>query len=219
MKILDVPQSGSVAGVTSSRNRFGQYRRTRAIPVNPNTTAQQNARDRLSAFSAAWRGLTQLQRDAWDSYALEHPVTDSLGQTSTLSGSQVYVGVNSAMFAAGFAAGVVVPPVGAAPAAPVITLDAITAAGFDMTSVPSPLPALTRQSFEFSPPLSAGRQFNADFRIVHTDAPASEPEVTAAMLAAKYGTLAVGQKYFFRSRLVTSTGLVSAFGSGSFILT
>lgn len=219
MKILDVPQSGSVAGVTSSRNRFGQYRRTRAVPVNPNTTAQQSARDRLSAFSAGWRALTDLQRAAWESYALEHPVTDSLGQVSTLSGSQVYVGVNAAMFAAGFAAGVVVPPVGALPDPPVISLDDVTAAAFDMTSVPSPLPALTRQVFEFSPPLSAGRSFNADFRIVLTVAPAGEPEVTSAGLAAKYGTLAVGQKYFFRSRLVTSTGKVSTYASGSFILT
>src|SRR5206468_836067 len=97
MKILDVPQSGSQAGTTSSRNRYGQYRRSRATPVNVNSTAQQAARNRLSAESEAWRGLTDIQREAWNSFADEHPQTDSLGQVVTLTGHQMFVGVNSAL--------------------------------------------------------------------------------------------------------------------------
>ena len=38
MKILDVPQSGSLGGQTSSHNRAGQYRRARRSPVQPTGT-------------------------------------------------------------------------------------------------------------------------------------------------------------------------------------
>src|SRR5439155_109028 len=95
MKILDVPQSGSVAGVTSSRNRFGQYRRTRATPVNPNSTFQGAVRARLSVNSAAWRALTAAQRAGWNDLAASMTRTDSLGQTYSLTGFQSYCSVNN----------------------------------------------------------------------------------------------------------------------------
>lgn len=91
MKFLDVPQSGSVAGVTSSRNRFGQYRKTRVIPVNPNTPYQVAARARLVEGSQAWGLLTEPQREAWRAFADGRTFTDSLGQSITLSGHQAYV--------------------------------------------------------------------------------------------------------------------------------
>src|SRR6187455_3387360 len=91
MKMLDVPQSGSIAGQTSSRNRFGQYRRTRAVPVNVNSPAQTVVRGYLIEASQAWRNLTDAQRDSWNSYALDHPRVDSLGQTITLTGHQIFV--------------------------------------------------------------------------------------------------------------------------------
>lgn len=93
MKILDIPQSGSTAGTTSSRNRFGQYRRTRAIPINPNTVYQQTARSRLAQAAAAWRGILQNLRDQWDAYGLAHPRVDSLGQTIYPTGLQCFIGV------------------------------------------------------------------------------------------------------------------------------
>src|SRR5438876_229394 len=65
MKFLGEPRSGSLAGQTSSRNRFGQYVRSRATPVNPNSVAQAAVRARQSNNAAAWRTITDTQRAGW----------------------------------------------------------------------------------------------------------------------------------------------------------
>lgn len=92
MLILDVPQSGSVAGVTSSRNRFGQYRRTRAIPVQPRTPKQGQVRALLAAGSSAWRGLTDAQRTGWNDYAAQIERSNRLGSGYSPTGAALYAG-------------------------------------------------------------------------------------------------------------------------------
>jgi hypothetical protein len=215
MKILDVPQSGSVAGTTSSRNRFGQYRRSRATPVNPNSEKQQEARTRLTSFSIAWRSLTDAQREAWKSYSLEHPVTDSLGQSNVLTGFQQYVGVNSSLAQAGYTA-VTDPPVSAAPDAPVIVVGVTTAAGLTVT-----VDGIADVSVigESSPPLSAGRSFNKDFRVVTVGGDDTDCVITAANMTTKWGTLVAGQKFFLRFVAVGSDGARSAPATAEIVLT
>ncbi|MCS1409234.1 MAG: hypothetical protein M2R45_02414 [Verrucomicrobia subdivision 3 bacterium] len=56
-KFLGIPSSGAQGGQVFSRNRFGQYTRTRAVPVNPNTPKQREARASLACCAAAWREL------------------------------------------------------------------------------------------------------------------------------------------------------------------
>ena len=77
MKFLGDPRSGSYQGITSSRNRFGQYVRTRAMPVQPRTTFQLNQRARLSTNAAAWRALSDAQRAGWLALGLMISRTDS----------------------------------------------------------------------------------------------------------------------------------------------
>ena len=160
--MLDVPQSGSKAGTVSSRNRYGQYQRTRATPVNPNSSTQQAARNRLAALSAAWRGLSDNQRAAWSSFALTQPQTDSLGQTTTLTGHQTYISVNASLGAAGLSY-VSTPDITAPPSAPVLGAETTTAAGFSVAFGASPVPANESLIIETSPPLSPGVSFNNDF--------------------------------------------------------
>ena len=95
MKILDVPQSGSIAGSTSSRNRFGQYRRTRAIPTNPRSEKQTVIRSRLAQLSRNFGLLTPDKQQGWLDYSQQHPTRDSLGQSIVLTPSMMYVGINS----------------------------------------------------------------------------------------------------------------------------
>lgn len=218
VKILDVPQSGSQAGTTSSRNRFGQYRRSRAMPVNPNTPGQQSARNRLSAQSQAWRGLTDAQRAAWESYSQSHPFNDSLGQQIFLTGHQWFISVNTALLAAGMAT-VSVPDLSAPPGAPALGAVVTTVAGFSVAFGANPVPANTALVLETSPPMSAGRSFNADFRFVKVRAAAAVNTLVKADMEVKWGPLVAGQKFFIRASLVGSTGLVSAFTSTTVIVT
>lgn len=218
MKILDVPQSGSQAGTTASRNRFGQYRRTRATPVNTNSTAQQAARNRLSAASEAWRGLTDAQREAWNSFADEHPQADSLGQIVTLSGHQFYVGVICALAAGGYAA-VTTPDSTAPGSSPAVGASTLTVAGFSVVFGTNPVPAGEALLLESSPPLSQGRSFNGDFRLVKVRAAAAASSLVKADMEAKFGTLIAGQKFFLRASYITSTGVRSAYGTATVIVT
>lgn len=83
--------SGSAGGLTASRNRFGNYFRTRAVPVQPNTSRQQFVKAAFAALSVRWTGLTQAQRDTWDLYAENTPVTNKLGLTVLLTGLNMYI--------------------------------------------------------------------------------------------------------------------------------
>jgi hypothetical protein len=88
--------SGSTGGTTASRNRFGQYFRRRAVPVNPSTTRQAVVRNSFSSLVALWaNSLTPAQREAWTIWAANTPTTDALGQSITLTGQQAFIGANT----------------------------------------------------------------------------------------------------------------------------
>lgn len=201
MKILDVPQSGSVAGVTSSRNRFGQYRRTRATPVNPSSVAQGTVRNRLAVNAAAWRDLTAVQQAGWESLGALMTRTDSLGQTYTLTGFQAYCSVNNANLAAGnsvvSAAPALITPSGLLTAT--ITL---TAAAFSIAYTATPLSAGVRLFSFCSPQRSAGRNFEGDYRLIAVSAAAAaSPADIFTAYSARCGTPVVGNKVFLSLQL------------------
>lgn len=99
MKILTDPRSGSYQGITSSRNRFGQYVRTRAIPVQPRTPRQGSIRGIFGQAATRWRNLTDAQRSGWANMAANYSLTDSLGQTYTMTGFQFFQSAQLGEFA------------------------------------------------------------------------------------------------------------------------
>lgn len=196
MKILDVPQSGSVAGETSSRNRFGQYRRTRATPVNPNSPAQAEVRARLSANAASWRDLTDAQRAGWASLGAQMQRADSLGQTYTLTGFQAYVSVNNNLAAADEALLTDAPALATPEALASVTVT-LTNAAFAVAFTPTPLDPENRVFIFASPQRSAGRQFEGDIRLIYVGAAESaSPANIFAAYQAKFGTPVTGNKIF-----------------------
>lgn len=95
-------RSGSIGGSTYSRNRSGAYIRARTKPVNPNTTRQVTARNRLRGLSIDWQNtLTQTQRDDWQVYAANVPFSGALGDTIILTGLNMFVRTNAAVLQAG----------------------------------------------------------------------------------------------------------------------
>jgi len=196
MKILDVPQSGSVAGTTSSRNRFGQYRRTRAIPVNPDTGYQGPARAHFAEQSAAWRALTSTQRAGWAALGLLMTRTDSLGQTYSLTGLQAFVSVNALNLATGGAAVSDAPAI-VTPDSLVTATITLTAAAFSIAYTVTPLAANTKLMAFCSPQRSAGRAFESDYRLVQTSAAAAaSPLNVFSAYQARLGTPVVGNRIF-----------------------
>lgn len=87
--------SGSLGGLTASRNRGGQYLRARAIPVNPNTPQQQAIRGFVANLTSLWNStLSAAQRTSWDEYALNVPLPDPLGEPRNVGGLAMYVRSN-----------------------------------------------------------------------------------------------------------------------------
>lgn len=96
------PMSGKLGGIVASHNKGGAYFRRKSIPTNPNTVRQQAIKNIFATLVEAWtETLTQAQREAWDVYAQNVPVTDSLGQTINLSGQNWYIGNNTPRLQAG----------------------------------------------------------------------------------------------------------------------
>jgi hypothetical protein len=212
MKVLVPPQSGSKEGITASRNRFGQYIRTRAIPVNPASFAQGAVRARMAGNSAAYRLLTSAQRAGWSDLGLMMTRSDSLGQSYALQGNQAYASINNNNLAAG-AAVVADAPAIATPVALATVTITLSAAAFSIAYTATPLPALTYLLVFASPQRSAGRNFEGDFRLIKVGAAAgASPLVVLTEYTAKFGIPVTGNKVFLS--LVTMT---KGFQSGPYI--
>lgn len=209
MKMLDVPQSGSISGVTSSRNRFGQYKRTRAIPVNPSSARQGIIRGWLGDLAQGWKDLTDAQRAGWSNLGLQYNRTDALGQAYQLDGQQAYISVNMANLNAG--AAVVSDAPGMLSPAGLLTATVTTAGGtLSAAYTATPLGAGKKLFCYASPQRSPGRQYEGDLRLIFvTAAAAASPANLLAAYTARFGAPVVGQRIHF-SFQIYDQGFLSA---------
>lgn len=209
MKFLDVPRSGSHQAITSSRNRFGQYVRNRATPVNPNTPAQSLVRALLATASQAWRGLSDADRAAWSAAASGVPRQDSLGQTVFQTGTQMFVGSYIAQSFAGLTVPPAVPSI-SPPAAPTLSALVVDVSSGATINVAEAIGAALVLLLYASPPTSAGVTFQGDYRFIGAYVAKTVNTVTFTTdLELKFGTLQPLQRYFIRGTLVTEDGGVS----------
>lgn len=202
--------SGSIGGVTFARNRGGAYARNRTPPLNPSSPRQNAVRAILADLANAWTtDLDQSQRDAWELYAQNVPVTNRLGEERILSGIAMYTRGNAVIVEAGmtrvddgpttFTAGPTLTPT--------VTLDT-TNQEIDITALPGI--DLDAESIGFSvqmgTPQNPGVNFFAGpFRLADSrnlDA-AGEVPYTFGSLPFPF---VEGQAIFLRSRAVTADG-------------
>jgi len=92
---LVVAGSGKINGWVASRNRGGAYFRTKVTPINPSTTAQQNARGILGSLSTQWSQLTEAQRLSFNNAVADFAKTDIFGDIRNPSGINLYVKLNT----------------------------------------------------------------------------------------------------------------------------
>lgn len=207
MKILDIPRSGSYAGVTSSHNRAGQYVRNRRTPTNTPTARRTAIRTAFGAGSSGYSSITDAQRAAWAAAADAHPITDRLGSSITLTGHQLYVAVNTQLVNCG-ASSVAVPPSSFA----VFSVSGTTAvfsvaSGFTLTPVTTG-GATDHMLIAFTKPTSAGRSFPPAFsQYARLAGNAITEEVTTAVYAAIFGAPVIGQKVFVKVTPVSVAGV------------
>lgn len=165
--------SGSVAGLTYSRNRGGNYVRARQTPTNPATPAQQLVRTVFAGLVSEWGSLTVAERQAWTDYGANTPTTDSLGQTLVLTGQQEYLASNTPRLRASLSR-IDAAPVIYDRGVPVIGLTAErNVAETDLTVVATfaaPLPAAATLLMQDGPLQNAGVNFFAGpFQFIQGD--------------------------------------------------
>lgn len=99
-----IQMSGSIAGTTFARNRFGNYARARTKPVNPNTDLQGVVRDAMSAMTTRWaQTLKDSRRKMWNTYAAGVAMKNRLGESVFLTGFNHYLRSNIPRVQAGLA--------------------------------------------------------------------------------------------------------------------
>lgn len=87
--------SGKVNGSVFSRNKGGAYVRGKGVVSNPQSSAQSGVRAVFGAISQAWRGLTEMQREAWNAATVNFPYQNRLGDLKQLSGFALHQKLNS----------------------------------------------------------------------------------------------------------------------------
>lgn len=91
-----VQMSGSIAGDTFARNRYGNYSRARTKPTNPNTENQQLVRAALAQLTERWsETVSSAQRAAWNLYGNSVTMKNRLGENIKLTGFNHYIRSNS----------------------------------------------------------------------------------------------------------------------------
>ena len=84
--------SGSIAGLTLSRNRYGMYLRQKAIPVNPNTEGQQAVRLAFAKAVQVWATtLSATDREAWTIYAANVPKRNVMSYGGSATGQAEFI--------------------------------------------------------------------------------------------------------------------------------
>lgn len=204
--------SGAQGSTVASHNRFGPYFRNRTIPVNPNSVEQQVERNNLAAYAAAWRGLTDAERVAWNAAAQSVTLYDRLGRPYNPTGQQYFISVNRTQFVYSGSATVQTALPSATPvtAPATITPDPKDgAATFTVAYTATPLPASTKALIECTRQLSQGINFvsRSEYRAIFvTAAAAASPADIHAAYIAKFGALVADNKIFTRVTFIASDG-------------
>lgn len=187
---------GSLSGTTFSRNKGGPYMRTRATPVNPQTSFQTQIREFMAVLADQWTtDLTAEDRFGWLVYGQSFPVKNKLGEDIVLSGIASYQRVNLPLLRAGLQRLVLAPTDrdvnGFLTGSSVFDVGMVQVAEFSFTSSGGALGEVVQ--IKATPPLSGGRTFIKDrLRLIFTSAadPLSPVDFLAAWLA-RFGNLPV----------------------------
>ena len=213
---------GKLGGHVMSKNRSGNYIRTKVTPSNPKTAAQTAQRALLSQFSQGWKGLTQLQRNAWLSAVDGFQKTNIFGDNVKPSGNTLYTRLNINVAIAGGSALTLPPESVGVDALTSISGTASESSGdFDVTVGPATTPADHALIIEATEQLSQGiSNANNKFRQIAVD-PALVAGVVdlSTIYSDRFGTLIAGKKIFVRAKYIRkTTGEVSQYLKTSIIV-
>lgn len=86
--------SGKSNGVTIKESGYGLTMQTKARPRTATSPSITHSKSSINNISAAWRNLTQSQRNGWITFAPNYPYPDQFGNLRILSGFNLFVKCN-----------------------------------------------------------------------------------------------------------------------------
>ena len=200
MKILDVPQTGTVGETVTYQSRFGIIRRQKVIPRDPRTPLQLDRRTVFQRARQFWGTLTDEQFLAWNTLASTRRTHPVLGQSSGLSGYELAVQINVHLATVGLPMVPTPSPVPVFPANPVVGLTITNIGG--AVSLELPLSAQPVQYIVVlgARPQSPGVSYVDHYSILGLlpDPEGGVCDITELYLA-KFHLLAASQRIFIRT--------------------
>lgn len=196
--------SKKIGSVVFSTNHYNPFARIRVKPINPRSAAQTAQRDLLSNNSKAWKALSQAEILGWNVLAGMLPKKNRLGQQMTNTGENLYNSCNNNISSGGGSA-ISTPPTIDQNDVPSLLGVAITCAAGAVSMAFTPGTVATNiVEVKASSPLSGGRTYNSNFRVIGTFASnATSPQVLTTMYTGKFGIAPVaGQVVFFEIRVI-----------------
>lgn len=206
--------SGRVGGTVFSRNRGGMYLRNGSIPSIVQTQKATLYKSYLALASQYYANLDDAEAAAWREYAANHPVTNRLGRTHTLSASNWFVACNARLLAAGETP-IALPPNAPSPTGSLISAAAVAAgAGTATITLATSPTGANKHAWIRGARVQSGRITNVKNKLTEiliTGANAASPINIATELKAELGSFQAGDWYHFEVRLLDdTTGLISA---------
>ena len=184
-----------------SKNHYGGFIRKRVKGTNPKSVKQLNVRAAMSELSKAWKGLSQAVRDGFTAFGSGLIQKNRLGQNISYTGEVWWIKLNQILVAIGGTTLSAAPSSSATPPAlmvvPTVTATSGSALGITYTTFAG---SNTVGLILASKPLSQGKTYNSNYRIVGTTvaADAGVKDLTAGYTAA-FGRLPVtGEKVFVK---------------------
>ena len=197
-----------LGGHVLSKNRGGNYARTKVTPVNPQTSFQQNVRNRFTSFSQAWRGLTADQRLAWNNAVSNFQRTNIFGDLKSPSGFNLYQRLNNVLQSVDIDA-LSLPPLPSAVGN--CFIESLTASvGIPTLSavLNETVPSVTSLKIFATPPLSPGKSFvKNQYRFIgYAESGTTTPVDILSMYVAKFGSLGnIGEQIWVKTQAVNNT--------------
>jgi hypothetical protein len=199
---------GKLGGHVASKNRAGNYFRTKVTPINRRSTYQTGVRSRLATISSGFKALGAAVITAWNSAVSDWQHSNIFGKKVHPSGAQLYQKLNNNLSLVS-ASAITTPPlpgavgnlgtvsIAAAKATPALT---VTYSTVPVTGETCAVYATTG--------ISAGRSFvKSEYRFIGTIAHGdASPKDCLAMYTAKFGSIpAAGKQIFMKFKNINTT--------------
>jgi hypothetical protein len=205
----------TLGGSVASKNRAGNYFRARVAPVQPRSVAQQQVRALLATLAGQWKALTAAQIAGWNTLASGITLSDSLGNSYSPTGENLYVGNNVNLQQTGQTL-ISNPPAQRPDFADITPLTPAAAAGaatFTVETGAAAAPAGSVFLVEATAQMSAGISYigTSTYRVIGHFAGSTYASINIkADYVARFGALVAGAKIAVRVSLVdTATGFQS----------